>query len=302
MKPVATSVTTTFKDLFAGLKALTGETGIQEQVDQIVVKLQRKWPRLQIDAQKKLLLALGTTDVKTYVHQLRQKPLEQVKQDLLSREKALTRLDSHSYEIIDPKPLYIADDQDHIVGITRGYGKDNTTKRPQDYLDEFTDFIRSNENQIAALHILCTKPRDLKRSELKKLVAELDLEGYTEKKLNTALKEVSSQDMAADIISLIRKAALGSPLVSHEERVRRAMAKLRQNHTFTKTEENWLKRFEDVLQNEEIFNRENLDEDSRFRKAGGFKQINKAFGNQLEAILDELNDYLYDDTNGGNLA
>lgn len=304
MKPVATSVTTTFKDLFAGLKALTGETSIQEQVDQIVVKLQRKWPRLQPDTQKKLLLALGTTDVKTYVHQLRQKPLEQVKQDLLSREKALTRLDSHSYEIIDPKPLYIADDQDQIVEITRGYGRDNTTKRPQDYLDEFTAFIRSNENQIAALHILCTKPRDLKRSELKKLVAELDLEGYTEKKLNTALKEVSSQDMAADIISLIRKAALGSPLVSHEERVRRAMAKLRQNHTFTKTEENWLKRFEDVLQNEEIFNRESLDEDSRFRKAGGFNQINKAFGNQLGAILDELNDYLYEDndTNGGNLA
>lgn len=308
MKPVATSVTTSFKDLFAGLKTLTGETGIKEQVDQIVVKLQRKWPRLQPDAQKNLLLALGTKDVKTYVHQLRQKPLDQVKQELLSKENALTKLDSHSYTIIDPKPLYIADDPDKIVDITRGYGKDNTTKRPQDYLREFDDYIRNNQNKIAALHILCTKPRDLKRSDLKKLIAELDLEGYTEKKLNTALKEVnskkaSSQDMAADIISLIRKAALGSPLVSHEERVRRAMEKLRQNHTFTKTEENWLKRFEDVLQNEEIFNRESLDEDSRFKKAGGFNQINKAFGNQLEAILDELNDYLYEDnTNGGNLA
>lgn len=302
MKPVATSVATTFKDLFTGLKTLTGETGIKEQIDQIVVKLQRKWPRLQPDAQKNLLLSLGTKDVKGYVHQLRQLPMEQVKQALLGKEKALTRLDSHSYDIVDPKPLYIADDQDKIVGITRGYGKGNTTKRPQDYLDEFTDFIRSNENQIAALHILCTKPRDLKRSDLKKLVAELDLEGFTEKKLNTALKEVTSQDMAADIISLIRQAALGSPLISHGERVRRAMTKLRRNHTFTRTEENWLKRFEDVLQNEEIFNRESLDEDSRFKKVGGFNQINKAFGNQLEAILDELNDYLYDDTNGGNLA
>lgn len=302
MKPVATSITTTFKDLFTGLKTVTGETGTKEQVDQILVKLQRKWPHLQPDARKNLLITLDTKDVKDYVHRLREMPLEQVKQELLDKEKAFMSLDRRDYDIIKPKPIVISPESDKITEITRGYGKDNRTQRPQDYLEEFDGFIHSNENRIAALHILCTRPRDLKRSDLKKLEAELAQEGFTRQKLNTAIKQVSNRDMAADIISLIRRAALGSPLVSHEERVRRAMKKLRKNHSFTKTEENWLKRFEDVLQNEEIFNRDTLDEDSRFKKVGGFNQINKAFNNQLEAILDELNDYLYDDKDGGYLA
>ena len=149
---------------------------------------------------------------------------------------------------------------------------------------------------------MSTKPRDLKRSDLKQLQAELAREGFTEPKLNTALREVKNQDMAADIISLVRQAALASPLVSHAERVHRAMVRLRQQHNFTQGEENWLKRFEKILQKEEIFNRETFEEDDRLKHAGGFQTANKAFGNQLDGILDELNDYLYDDTNGGHLA
>lgn len=109
--------------------------------------------------------------------------------------------------------------------------------------------------------------------------------------------------MLVDIISLVRRAALGSPLVSHEERVRRAMEKLRKNHVFSQGEKNWLKRIEKILQTEDIFNRDNFEEDERLKSAGGFRTANKAFGNNLENILDELNDYLYDDdTNGGHPA
>lgn len=302
MKPVATSVTTSFKDLFTGLKTVTGETGVKEQVDQILVKLQRKWPHLQSEAKKNLLITLGTKDVKDYVHQLRQKPLKQVKQELLDKEKAFTYLDRRDYDVYHPDPIIISEEPDKIAEVSRGYGKDNTAQRPQDYLEGFDDFVRNNKNRIAALHVLCTRPRDLKRSDLKKLEAVLAQEGFTRQKLNTALKQVSNRDMAADIISLIRRAALGSPLVSHEERVHRAMERLRKNHHFTKTEEDWLKQFEAVMKNEEIFNRDNLDEDIRFKRRGGFKTINKAFDNRLDSLLDELGDYLYDDKDGGYLA
>ena len=302
MKPVATSVTTTFEDLFEGLKIVKDESQIRDHVDQILVKLQRKLPRLQPEARTNLLQGLNARDGKEYVHQLRLLPLEKVKEELLAKEKVFAVLDRHDYGIIDPKPLYIAEDRDKVVGVSRGYGPDNETQRPEDYLEAFAAFIRNNENQIAALKVLCTKPRDLKRSDLKQLQAELAREGFTEPKLNTALREVKNQDMAADIISLVRQAALGSPLVSHAERVRRAMARLRQQHDFTQGEENWLKRFEKILQKEEIFNRETFEEDDRLKHAGGFQTANKAFGNQLDGILDELNDYLYDDTNGGHLA
>lgn len=43
-----------------------------------------------------------------------------------------------------------------------------------------------------------------------------------------------------------------------------------------------------------------FDEDSRFASYGGFKKINKVFQNNLESIVLELNEYLYDD--GGNVA
>ena len=37
-----------------------------------------------------------------------------------------------------------------------------------------------------------------------------------------------------------------------------------------------------------------------FKQNGGFDRINKVFGGELANILDELNNYLYDD--GGNAA
>ena len=43
-----------------------------------------------------------------------------------------------------------------------------------------------------------------------------------------------------------------------------------------------------------------FDEDSRFASYVGFKKINKVFQNNLESIVLELNEYLYDD--GGNVA
>ena len=302
MKPVAAGVKTTFKDLFAGLHTVTEEGDIRDHVDQILVKLQRKLPRLKPEVKEVLLQGLGERDVKEYVHHLRKLPLEKVKAELLQKEKVFTTLDKPDISIRDPH--YIVHIPDKVIEVKRGYGKDNTAIAPRDYLDEFTEFIKSNENEIAALKLLCTRPRDMKRRDLKQLRTELAREGFTEQKLNSALQQVSSQDMLVDLISLVRRAALGSPLVSHEERVRRAMEKLRKNHAFSQGEKNWLKRIEKILQTEDIFNRDNFEEDERLKSAGGFRTANKAFGNKLENILDELNDYLYDDDdrNGGHLA
>ena len=38
-----------------------------------------------------------------------------------------------------------------------------------------------------------------------------------------------------------------------------------------------------------------FEEDGRFKAQGGFAKINKVFRNQLENIVMELNEYLYDD-------
>jgi len=153
---------------------------------------------------------------------------------------------------------------------------------------------------IAALNIICTKPRDLTREGLKKLRITLDMEGYTEQKLNTAISQMTNQSMTADIISIIRRYALGSALVSHEERIKRAMDKIRKAHSFSKQELNWLLRIEKYLINESVVNISVFDEDDRFKSGGGFAKINKVFQNKLENIIQELNEYLYED--GGHIA
>ena len=160
--------------------------------------------------------------------------------------------------------------------------------------------MKDNRNEIAALNIVCTKPSDLTRKDLKSLTLALDREGYTTQQLNTAVSQMTNQDMAADIISLIRRYAIGSPLISHDERIHRAVDKLVQNHDFNKTEINWLKRIEKYLIQESVINVSVFDEDSRFRAEGGFDRINKIFRFQLKDYIRELNGYLYDD--GGRSA
>lgn len=111
---------------------------------------------------------------------------------------------------------------------------------------------------------------------------------------------MTNEEIAADIISLIRRYAIGSTLISHEARIRRAVDKLKKAHKFSKQELNWITRMEKYLMEESVLNVTVFDEDGRFKVQGGFAKINKVFGNKLESIILELNEYLYDD--GGKIA
>ena len=111
---------------------------------------------------------------------------------------------------------------------------------------------------------------------------------------------MTNEEIAADIISLIRRYAIGSILISHEARIRRAVDKLKKAHKFSKQELNWIARMEKYLMEESVLNVTVFDEDGRFKAQGGFAKINKVFGNKLESIILELNEYLYDD--GGKFA
>jgi type I restriction enzyme R subunit len=167
-------------------------------------------------------------------------------------------------------------------------------------LDAFASYIKTNLNEIAALNIVCTRPKELTRESLKSLRLTLDREGFTTQQLNTAISQMTNEEITADIISLIRRYAIGSTLISHEARIRRAVDKLKKAHQFSKQELNWIGRMEKYLMEESVLNVTVFDEDGRFKAQGGFKKINKVFGNQLESIVLELNEYLYDD--GGNIA
>ena len=195
------------------------------------------------------------------------------------------------------RPVVISDHGDELIEHNRGYG---CGSKPEDYLDAFADYIKTNLNEITALNIVCTRPRELTREGLRSLRLTLDREGFTTQQLNTAISQMTNEEITADIISLIRRYAIGSTLISHEARIRRAVDKLKKAHKFSKQELNWITRMEKYLMEESVLNVTVFDEDGRFKAQGGFAKINKVFGNKLESIILELNEYLYDD--GGEIA
>jgi type I restriction enzyme R subunit len=189
------------------------------------------------------------------------------------------------------RPKIVSEHADELRYHGRGFGHGKT---PQDYLDEFKNFINSNLNTIAALKVVCTRPHELTRESLISLKQELDRRQFTEKRLNTAWRELKNEDIAADIISYIRRFALGSALISHNERITLAVGKLRKNHGFTKMELDWLDKIEKTLLSETVIDRETF-ETGAFKTQGGFARANRIFGSRLDDYLRELNGYLYDD-------
>ncbi len=295
MKPVTANPAASYAQLLDGLTELRDENHVKSQVAQIIAKLQRQKIRLRGEALEHFAAMTGGQDPSQFIADILRRPPEEAKDCLLAHRDLFELLQRERTE--EKRPVVISDAEDELLSHTRGYGSGS---RPEDYLDAFSEYVRSNMNEIAALRIVCTRPKDLTRESLKNLRLTLDREGFTVQQLNTAISEVTNEEIAADIISLIRRYAIGSELISHEARIRRAVDKLRRAHRFTKQELNWLARMEKYLMEESVLNVSVFDEDSRFKSVGGFARLNKVFQNQLESVVLELNEYLYDD--GGRIA
>lgn len=296
MQPVSADPKTTFAKLLDGLEILEDEAHIKNAVAQIIAKLQRVKRRLTKEEVNEFKdLAAGLT-VEGFIQKIENLPASEARNTLLMEASLLEMLDDkHGH---GGYTKVISDKQDKFLVRERGFGKNE--QRPEDYIESFEDFVKNNVNEIAALNIICTRPKELTRETLKSLRLALAKNGFTTQQLNTAVSEITSEEITADIISLVRRYAIGSPLVSHQARIRRAVDKLKKAHNFSRVELNWLSRIESYLLNESVMNVKVFDEDERFKTNGGYKRLNQIFRNNLEGIITELNEYLYDD--GGRTA
>lgn len=296
MQPVSADPKTTFAHLLDGLEVLEDEAHIKNAIAQIIAKLQRVKRRLTKEEVNEFKdLAAGLT-VEGFIQKIESLPAAEARNTLLMEASLLEMLDDkHGH---GGYTKVISDKQDKFLIRERGFGKNE--QRPEDYIEAFEDFVKNNVNEIAALNIICTRPKELTRETLKSLRMALAQNGFTTQQLNTAVSEITSEEITADIISLVRRYAIGSPLVSHQARIRRAVDKLKKAHNFSRVELNWLSRIESYLLNESVMNVKVFDEDERFKTNGGYKRLNQIFRNNLEGIITELNEYLYDD--GGRTA
>lgn len=295
MKPVVVNPSVTFGQLLDGLETLDEEKQIQYQIDQITAKLQRKKRKLNRNTMEHFLSMTGGMNPDQFMGKVKESTTQEAKKFILQHRELFDWLSETKAN--GRHTVVVSDQPDELVSHTRGYGKGN---RPEDYLDAFAEYVKTHLNEVAALNIVCTRPKELTRQSLKDLRLMLDREGFTTQQLNTAVSELTNEEMAADIISLIRRYAIGSTLISHEARIRRAVGKLKKAHKFTAIEQKWIGRMEKYLLEESVLNVSVFDEDSRFKSAGGFKKIDRIFQNHLENIVMELNEYLYDD--GGRSA
>src|SRR5439155_27358045 len=112
---------------------------------------------------------------------------------------------------------------------------------------------------------------------------EASPERFTEDNLRRAY-----QNELADIVTMIRHAAGGEPLVLAQERVERAMADIMQGRTFTPEQEQWLGYIRDHLVRNLIIEEEDFKL-IPFSRHGGLPKANQVFGRNLSLLLESIN-------------
>ena len=292
MKPVVTNPTVTFDELFSGYEKVDDEEHIKFINDQIIAKLQRT-KRHMDDSQLNYFCVTShfdsPDDFLSKVKKIRMESEQDCKEFLIRNRTAFgfTKIQN-----TNTRYVIVSDKTDEVHEVTRGYGKG---QEPKDYLESFSTYINANRSKLEALEIVCTRPADLTLKDLRTLSMTLDANGFSSMQLNTAIKQLTKEECAADIITLVRRYAIGTPLISHEDRIRNAIKKLNKAHDFTAGEKKWIERIEKYLINESVVNAQTFDEYMAWRNLGGFTKVNKIFSNQLSSIIKELNTYLYED-------
>ena len=309
MKPVVTQVNVGLDQLLDELDDddahLThgreeGKPHADDVLDQIVVKVQRMLLRAKkqkklspeaAEAKHALELLLGG-DLSKLPETLKKLDAEQARAFFNEKPKLGERLLQFGAALGgEGREKIVSEHADALVGVTHGFGKNQA---PEDYIESFGQLIREKQNEIAALKVVCTRPRDLTRQQLRELQMILAASDYTEAKLQAAWSQMRNEDIAAKIIGFIRQQALGAPLLPYAERVKRAKTKILKMHPWTPGQRGWLERIAAQLEKEVI-----VDEASfataMFKKKGGYKGIDKQLGGRLAEVLGAFGDAIWDD-------
>lgn len=300
MKPVVVDVSIPIETLLAEVVSAPAEH-VELVRTQLVARLRRLHLRVLradpapeglADALERLQ-SLTTGDLPALASKLQKLPLAELRAYVADRP-ALAPLLRELMDLIrgtGGSPVIVTGKGDQLVDVQRGYVGG---KKPDDYLKAFGEFLEAQRNQVAALTLVLTRPRDLSRAQLRELRLLLGAVGYTEAGLRTAWRETRDVDVAATIIGFIRQRALGSPLVPYEQRVDRALAKVRAMRAWTPPQKQWLDRIAKQLKLEVIVDRAVFDA-GNFRAVGGYKTLDRTLDGQLEQVLERFGEEIWSD-------
>lgn len=286
MKPVVPGTTTTFVQLAEEFQHIQSNERAKKQLEQIIAKLQRKKGLIKDENEDRFKYLTGGSDPNTFMQGLLEDDLNNSIHNVTSKTGLWRFLDELKPA---PRAIFVSDHEDEYRGTDRGYGKG---QKPEDYLEGFKAFIEANQNKISGLQIICSRPKELDRESLKELKILLDAEGFNDRALNAAWKQAKNEDIAADIVSFIRTLALGDSLIAHEDRIHKAVEKVRSMREWNKIQLKWIERFEKQLLKETVLQASDINADP-FDEAGGFDRLDKIFDHQLQEVIDIMNENLY---------
>jgi type I restriction enzyme R subunit len=163
--------------------------------------------------------------------------------------------------------------------------------KPQDYLAAFARFVKENPSHIEAIRILLDRPKEWSSSALTELRQKLvQSRRFTVENLQKA-HEARYHRALVEIISMVKHAAdEHQPLLTATERVEQAFQRITAGHSFTVEQQQWLDRIRIHLVENLSIDREDFDLVPVFTREGGWTAARRVFGNQLDALVHELNE------------
>ncbi|WP_318202663.1 DEAD/DEAH box helicase family protein [Streptomyces sp. SCL15-4] len=165
--------------------------------------------------------------------------------------------------------------------------------RPADYLVAFSEYVRKESETLEAFSVLLKSPRDWSPRVLTDLrdVLSRTPEHFTEANLERAFRATYGKALV-DIISMVKRAARDdAPLLTAQERVASAVAKVTGGRTLTPEQRQWMDYIEQHLVENLSIDREDFDLIPILSAPGGWRRARRVF-DDLSELLEHLNEEL----------
>ena len=183
---------------------------------------------------------------------------------------------------------------DYVDEVTSGRVNryDGTSTTTKDYLNEFCEFVKNNKEQVEAIKLLFDSPKDWNTSALKEINDLLKQNDFKVETLQKIYGSVYHKSLV-DIISMIKHAVKeDEELLTSEERVTRAINKLKEEINFSPDQEKWLELIKNHLIENLTIDKDDFELLPVFTRKGGISVARRIFNGIFDTIISRLNELI----------
>ena len=254
----------------------------------LVKRLRRIERTMSAEAREKFALYIPDGDIGKFAGELEKR----IKDDFTNTMNLLRNKDFQDLLVNYPRAQRsflvgygVPDDVSSEVMIHVG----SDYQRPEDYLVAFTRFVKENPEHIQAIQILLERPRDWKTDVLNDLREKLARNKFPESELQKAHKLVHNKALA-DIISMVKHAAKDEePIFTAQERVDKALEKVKAGKSFNQDQLNWLGLIREHLIKNLTIELDDFETAPIFERQGGKVKAQRVFEDKLLSLINEIN-------------